>query len=50
MSEITAMTSMNAGVSIYYRTWNTVTWLLSVPLTCCEKVLMELLAIKHLRV
>ena len=46
----TRMVLASAVVSIYYSTCNAVTWLLSVPLTCCEKVLMELLAIKHLRV
>lgn len=47
--ETTLMASANAVVSIYYSTWNAVTWLLFVPLTSCEKVLMELLAVKHLR-
>jgi hypothetical protein len=47
--EATLMTSMSAVVNIYHSTWNTVTWLLFVPLASCEKVLMELLAVKHLR-
>lgn len=48
--EATLTALANAVVSIYYSTSNAVTWLLSVLLTSCEKVLMELLAIKHLRV